>query len=440
MNFPLPLTTPPKLLSTDLENSTIQKQRKELQLLIAELKDREKELNDMVSVHQRQLLAWEDDRQKVLTLEQKCSRLENELQKRNEIIRSLTQRIKLMETQQHDRRTTLENTQQQLQELSFKASEATSQCQELEERNKSLNESVLELSGHIGRLQAREQELATLLKLKDKDIIETTNHITEFTSRFKELEAGLRETRLGEASAIKEIQDLKQRLKGLKSEVDKLRDDLIQKTAENNEQREELIRLKQESAYWQAELAFATERERRKDQLLLLAKSKQGRTDTELQNLRQIYMKQHHDLQFLHLTLECSQDTQKHEQNEDDTSDGPLDLKSLSLETPGKDGLLGSSPSHLSFLSELKGPLMHSTLRDSTGSKIQKSPSPTSKLQQLLAESRQMVADLEFSTLLPGSYTSSNICGDQNRQRGEPSQETNLQELNSRKPNTSRLS
>lgn len=41
---------------------------------VGELKDRNRELNDMVAVHQRQLLSWEEDRQKV-TLEERCSKL-----------------------------------------------------------------------------------------------------------------------------------------------------------------------------------------------------------------------------------------------------------------------------------------------------------------------------------------------------------------------------
>ncbi|XP_075033923.1 coiled-coil domain-containing protein 62 isoform X2 [Mixophyes fleayi] len=348
----------PKLLYTDLENSTIQKQRKELQLLMAELKDRDKELNDMLSVHQRQLLAWENDRQRVLTLEQKCARLENELQRRNEIIRSLTKRIKLLEAQQQDRRTTLENTQEQLQRESFRASEASSHCQELEEKNQSLNDSMSELSAHVGRLHAREQELSTLLRLKDNDIVEATNHITEFTCRFKDLEMALRETRLREASTTKEVEELKLRLRRMKTEVDKLKDDLSQKTVENNEQREEIIRLKQEGAYLQAELVFTGERERRKDQLLQLSKSKQERTDTELQNLRQIYMKQQHDLQFLYLTLESSDDKTPAQV---DVGGGPLDIKSL--DSTERDGFIGSR--HSDLLSDLKSPLMQSSLKDS---------------------------------------------------------------------------
>lgn len=63
---------------SELEKSTIQKQRKELQLLIAELQDRDRELNEMVASHQKQMLAWERDRQRLLTLEQKCTRLQGE--------------------------------------------------------------------------------------------------------------------------------------------------------------------------------------------------------------------------------------------------------------------------------------------------------------------------------------------------------------------------
>ncbi|XP_060026446.1 coiled-coil domain-containing protein 62 isoform X1 [Lagenorhynchus albirostris] len=68
-------------IGSEVEISTIEKQRRELQLLIGELKDRDRELNDMVAVHQRQLLSWEEDRQKVLTLEERCSKLEDLVEK-----------------------------------------------------------------------------------------------------------------------------------------------------------------------------------------------------------------------------------------------------------------------------------------------------------------------------------------------------------------------
>ncbi|XP_009319454.1 PREDICTED: coiled-coil domain-containing protein 62 isoform X1 [Pygoscelis adeliae] len=314
MNSSLPPSASPQKLSPSLENSTIQKQRQELQFLIAELKDRDKELNDMVAVHQRQLLAWEDDRQKVLTLAERCNLLNNELNKRNEIIKSLTKRLKFLESQQNDSKTTFENTQQKFKELSQKVTDATVHCQALEEKNQSLHCSVLELSAKTGQLQAREQELLTMLKLKDEAILETTDHITEFTSKFKKLESALRAAKMEEFSLNKEKQDLKLRLKELILETNKLKDDLCEKMKENSKQQEEITHLKQENGCLRNELALIVEKAKRKDQLLQFAKSKQARTDTELSSLRQIYVKQQRDLQFLHVNLESSQELrQKHE-------------------------------------------------------------------------------------------------------------------------------
>ncbi|KFW05530.1 Coiled-coil domain-containing protein 62, partial [Eurypyga helias] len=288
--------------------STIQIQRQELQLLIAELKDRNRELNDVVAVHRRQLLAWEDDRQKILTLTDQCNLLTDELNKRNEIIKSLTKRLTFLESQQKDKKTTFENTQQTFKELSQKVTDATAHCQALEEKNQSLHCSVLELSAKTGQLQGREQELLTLLKLKDEVILETTDHITEFTSKFKMLEGALRAAKTEEFSLNKERQDLKLRLKELTLERKKLKDDLCVKMKENNKQQEEIMHLQQEKSCLKNELALLVEKAKRKDQLLQLAKSKQARTDTELSSLRQIYMKQQRDLQFLHVHLQSSQE------------------------------------------------------------------------------------------------------------------------------------
>ncbi|XP_067911157.1 coiled-coil domain-containing protein 62 isoform X1 [Heterodontus francisci] len=294
--------------NVDLENATIQKQRNELQLLVAELKDRDKELNEMVAAHQKQLLAWEEDRLRILSLEERCAKVEHELRNRNEIIRSLSAQQKVLESQQADCLKTLSSTQQRLKEMSEKAAEAASNCEELEDRNKSLNSSMLELSAQVGQLQAREQELTTMLELKDKDMVEATNHIMDLTARFKTLEGALREARLNETNTRKEVHDCKQHSKKLRHEICKLKDELDEKTVENNEQREEIIRLKQERQYLGNELTLAVEREKRKDQILELARSKQERADTELHGLRQVNEKQQHDLQLLHLNLESSQE------------------------------------------------------------------------------------------------------------------------------------
>ncbi|XP_038201697.1 coiled-coil domain-containing protein 62 [Arvicola amphibius] len=295
-------------IGSEVENSTIEKQRKELQLLIGELKDRDKELNDMVAVHQRQLLSWEEDRQKVLTLEERCSKLEGELHKRTDIIKSLMKKVKVLESNQAECQTALQKTQQQLQEMAQKATHSALLSEDLEARNENLSSMLVELSAQVGQLQAREQALTTMIKLKDKDIIEAVNHISDCSGKFKLLEHALRDAKMAETCIVKEKQDYKQKLKALRIEVNKLKEDLNEKTTENNEQREEIIRLKQEKSCLHDELTFTVEREKRKDELLDIAKSKQDRTNSELHNLRQIYVKQQSDLQFLNFNVENSQE------------------------------------------------------------------------------------------------------------------------------------
>ncbi|KAI5945046.1 Coiled-coil domain-containing protein 62 [Manis javanica] len=303
MNPPVTLLAGRQNIGSEVEISTVERQRKELQLLIGELKDRDKELNDMVAVHQRQLLSWEEDRQKVLTLEERCSKLEGELHKRTEIIRSLTKKVKTLESNQIECQTALHKTQLQLQEMAQKATHSSLLSEDLEARNENLSSTLMELSAQVGQLQAREQSLTTMIKLKDKDIIEAVNHIADCSGKFKLLEHALHDAKMVETCIVKEKQDYKQKLKAFKIEINKLKEDLNEKTTENNEQREEIVRLKQEKSCLHDELLFTAEREKRKDELLDIAKSKQERTNTELHNLRQIYVKQQSDLQFLNFNV-----------------------------------------------------------------------------------------------------------------------------------------
>ncbi|XP_010812325.1 coiled-coil domain-containing protein 62 isoform X4 [Bos indicus] len=395
-------------IGSEVEISTIEKQRKELQLLIGELKDRDRELNDMVAVHQRQLLSWEEDRQKVLTLEERCSKLEGELHKRTEIIKSLTKKVKSLESNQIECQSTLQKTQLQLQEMAQKATHSSLLSEDLEARNENLSNTLVELSAQVGQLQAREQALTTMIKLKDKDIIEAVNHIADCSGKFKLLEHALRDAKMVETCIVKEKQDYKQKLKALKIEVNKLKEDLNEKTTENNEQREEIIRLKQEKSYLHDELVFTAEREKRKDELLDIAKSKQERMNAELHNLRQIYVKQQRDLQFLNFNVENSQELIQIYDSKMEESKG---MESSELIAIQQSHCLDSSKSALREDEKLIETESSSAKKNSSKillvNKDAALPSekddfsPTSKLQRLLAESRQMVTDLELSTLLP---------------------------------------
>ncbi|XP_058547365.1 coiled-coil domain-containing protein 62 isoform X9 [Neofelis nebulosa] len=441
-------------IGSEVEISTIEKQRKELQLLIGELKDRDKELNDMVAVHQRQLLSWEEDRQKVLTLEERCSKLEGqkyississtllyasilkgltgELHKRTEIIRSLTKKVKTLESNQTEYQAALQKTQLQLQEMAQKATHSSLLSEDLEARNENLSNTLVELSAQVGQLQAREQALTTMIKLKDKDIIEAVSHIADCSGKFKMLEHALRDAKMVETCIVKEKQDYKQKLKALKIEVSKLKEDLNEKTTENNEQREEIIRLKQEKSCLHDELVFTAQREKRKDELLDVAKSKQERTDAELRNLRQIYVKQQSDLQFLNFNVENSQELL---QIYDSKMEESKVLESSELFAIQHSHCLGASKSAAREDERLietgpssdtkNSPKILLFNKEAPLSNEKDDFSPTSKLQRLLAESRQMVTDLELSTLLPISSESFSSSANKNLEVSEESAQKN---------------
>jgi len=62
----------------DFENETIEAQRAELQLLVAELHGRDRELNEMVARHRLQTDAWQLDRSTAVSLQQSCSQLHSQ--------------------------------------------------------------------------------------------------------------------------------------------------------------------------------------------------------------------------------------------------------------------------------------------------------------------------------------------------------------------------
>jgi len=293
---------------SDVDTDTIQRQRRELQLLIGELKDRDRELNDMVQAHQKQIVAWEEDRQRVFALEKRSARLESELKNRNEQLKGLQARLKACETEEKNKVKELEDTQLQLQQVSEHANTSLHQVQELEEKNSALTSSMRELSNTIGQLQAREQELLTKLKLKDNDIMEANVNLGELQQKIKRLEGLCQELRKTEGTLRTERDQWRDQATANKHEVEKLRGDISKQFSDADEVQAELAKAKQEVLVLQKELFLSGEREKRKDQLLDLQKSKQERTDSELQNLRQICERQQRDISYMQLQLQSSHD------------------------------------------------------------------------------------------------------------------------------------
>ncbi|NXO05472.1 CCD62 protein, partial [Rhinopomastus cyanomelas] len=247
--------------------STIQKQREAFQPLVAELQDADKELSDIVVAHQSDHLSWEGNGRKIPTLAEQCNILKNEVNKRNETIKSLTLK---------------------LDKMSQEITDATIQRQALEKENQSLEHDVLELSIKRGQLQAKERMLLAMLKMKDEVILERIDHITKFTTKFGQLASALHAAKIEKLSLNKENEDLKVRLRDLTPEAGMLKDHLSEKVKENKKQHEEIAHLKEENSSLREEAAIAVDRVRRQDQLLKSAKTKQAQTDTELSRLRQV--------------------------------------------------------------------------------------------------------------------------------------------------------
>ncbi|XP_047425015.1 coiled-coil domain-containing protein 62 [Mugil cephalus] len=295
---------------SDLSSSTIQRQRRELQLLMSELKDRERELNAMAAAHQKQHQAWEQDRHRTLTLEQRCSRLDDELQKRNAVIRVLTKRVVVVETREKEVQKELGEAQQLLRVLEKKQEHIRGKCQDFEEKNQSLSSTVTALSTQVGSLQVREEELSSMLKLKDKDVTEASRHILDLSGRLRDLEAALAESRSRENKLLRDVEESKRRYREARHDVTQLKEELKQQVTQSSTQREEMIRLKQELHLLRTDVALTGEGDSWKDELLELSRSKQERLTGELLRLRQVCENQRNDLQLLQKSSQGSAGSQ----------------------------------------------------------------------------------------------------------------------------------
>ncbi|CAL8318291.1 unnamed protein product [Lota lota] len=293
----------------DMESSTIQRQRRELQLLITELKDRDRELNTMAASHHKQLHAWEQDRQRVLSLEKRCARSDEELQKRVEVIQALTRHVRVVEAREKDLQTELSTTQQQRQQLGQEHQDIEQTSQDLQDKNTSLNSTVLALSSQVGSLQVREEELRSMLQLKEKDVREAAAHMGDLRGHLQDLEASLKESHSQENRLLRVVDETKQRYKEYRHENSSLREELQQHVTQSSAQREEIIRLKQEHQMLCRDLALSGEGDSWKDELLALARSKQERTESELHCLKQVCENQQNDLLLLQLNLETARET-----------------------------------------------------------------------------------------------------------------------------------
>ncbi|CAD5116970.1 DgyrCDS5807 [Dimorphilus gyrociliatus] len=219
---------------------TLHRQRQEMQLLINELKKRDKELTTMSSSHRRQLLSWEEDKRKLKAATEHLQTIEKDnkqLKDENERIREEIKKFK-----------------GQVNRLNENKACNLARSLEMEKKNKDLAEAIDEMTSNMGRLEAKEIELSNMLSLRESDMESATKHIIELNQRLKE-------------------ENSKRRLlEGVQSKWTKLC--------------KEFEELQREKSIMQEALVSLQDSNSRKEDIINLLKSAQERSDCELNSLR----------------------------------------------------------------------------------------------------------------------------------------------------------
>lgn len=414
-------TTSPTSKLNDVDANTIQQQRKELQLMINELKSRDRELNEMVHSHHNQLVCWEVDRQRISNLEKYLSKTKVELRKRNDRCRLLKEKLQLFQNGVQSKSKELEATQLHLQHVSEKANLSSTHIEELKTKNNTLQSSIKELSTRIGSLQSKEQEVNVLLRFKDNDIRDANQRIEELTEKLQVTSTSLSEYKKLDSDTKTKLEKIQNENQILKKELSHLKSPVDMHFSPER-CREEISSLKHDVLLYQKELILAGEREKRKDSLLELSRSKQERMEAELNQLRQLYTglqkdyistKQLLDKQDDEVSVVSDLDEREFDMR---NSFNKLDILQSSNENKHTEKLQLSQENKvdISLQSLLSDDIGAMTTRELKSNDILSgwdansinSVSPTSHLHQLLEQSRQMVQKLENSSPYSSKQTS----------------------------------
>ncbi|KAK7499137.1 hypothetical protein BaRGS_00009684, partial [Batillaria attramentaria] len=308
----------------DLENSTVVKQRQEIQLLVQELKERDCELNEIVKSHQLQLSLWEKDRQLILRLQEKCAFLAEQVQHGEKELVSVTTKQQGAQKKTESKGLAFQSAHAQLHKSISDSLEKAVHLQEFENCKKTLSDSLREVSTAKGHLEAREQELITLIKLKDFKLDEAASDMKILKAKLKEMELESQNLDRSMPYASAAIQ-WQHQYQTAKKQNDQLKLLCQEKDSMVEQLSSQLSESQRHAVMLQRALDASGERERCQNAIICSLRSQQERTKKELIHLTNLYKRQNREVALLQLSLDSSRESCK-EVGEHSVDPTPLSL------------------------------------------------------------------------------------------------------------------
>nr|KAI8753436.1 coiled-coil domain-containing protein 62-like isoform X2 [Biomphalaria glabrata] len=293
-----------------LEQDIINKQRHEIQILMEELGTRDQELNDLVTSHQKQVQAWEAEREKFLSLQMRLRNYEEELMKNDRQLKEKLKEMALVSEQREADALEFKRTQDEMEKLAEKISENSHYIQEMEYQNKSLKNTIKELMVEQHNRERREQELMKSIDDKDKLLSEKKVEINQLKDHVKFIETRCEELEEKNINMAAENNSWKRKYCQAKDEADRLLVLNSEKEENNQKMTLQLQESLQQAVALQKALFTSCEREKCKEEVMYSLRKQHKRTMQELQNIRELYDRQNRDLTLYHLSVKEKNDTE----------------------------------------------------------------------------------------------------------------------------------
>ncbi|CAL1544484.1 unnamed protein product [Lymnaea stagnalis] len=286
-----------------LEQDIISKQRHEIQILMEELGTRDQELNDLVSSHQKQVQAWELEREKYISLHSRLRNYEDELIRSDRQLKEALAEMTRVSEQRDADAMEFKRTQDEMEKLADRIKENSLYIKDMEFQNKALNSSIKDLMSTRKHLEKRELDLLKLIEEKECSLSEKRIEGSKLRDHIQFLERRCEELEEKNVNLTTESSAWKRKYCQAKDEADKLLTANGQKEDNIQKMTQQLHESLQQAIALQKALFTSCEREKCKEEVMYSLRKQHKRTMQELQNIRELYDRQNRDMTLYHLSV-----------------------------------------------------------------------------------------------------------------------------------------